>query len=166
MPRRALLLLPALLLAACAGLEVGPQVPGRQGLARALDRIESAAAWGNWPLVLQSFYLPEHAEEVKRAFGGDASKWFRAGGELGTLAAGEAGRGPRICPLAFREKHFSPRFEPHYVVYYRIQMEPCAELLSGEAPPALAAGQMEWGFEIEARRWVHLRALGKDSAKP
>ena len=165
MVRRLLALLPALLLSACAGYQVGPQIPGRHGLAQAIDRFEAAAAWHNWPLILESFYLPEHAEEVKRAFGGDAGKWFKAGG-LAALAGTEIGQAYRICPLAFREKHFSARFQPHFVVYYRIQKEPCVDLLSGEEPPALAAGQMEWGYETEGRRWVHLRPLAKNSAKP
>lgn len=161
MVRRLLGFLPVLLLSACTAYPMGPQIPGRRGLALAMEQLEIAAAWNNWPLLLDAFYLPEHAEEVKRAFGGDAAKWFRAGGgAVGALADGELGQVRHICPLAFREKHFSPRFEPHYVVYYRIQKEPCQELLSGEAPPALAAGQMEWGYEAAGQRWVHLRPLG------
>ena len=159
MARRLLGLLPVLLLAACTAYPAGPQIPGRRGLTLAMERLETAAAWRDWPLVLDAFYLPEHAEEVTRASGGDIGEWFRAGKEVGSLGAGEFGRSRRVCPLAFREKHYSPRFEPHFVVYYRVQKEPCEGLLSGEAPPALATGQMEWGFEIENNRWVHLRPL-------
>ena len=156
---RRLGLLPVLLLAACTAYPIGPQIPGRRGLALAMEQLEAAAAWRNWPLLLDAFYLPEHAEEVKRAYGGDIAKWFRAGTEVGALGAGELGQGPRICPLAFREKYYSSRFEPHFVVYYRVQKEPCEGLLSGEASPPLATGQMEWGFETENNRWVHLRPL-------
>ncbi|MEK6711825.1 MAG: hypothetical protein AABZ64_14730 [Nitrospinota bacterium] len=166
MIRRCVLgLLPALLLASCTAYPVGPQLPGRRGLSLAMEQLESAVAWHNWPLVLESFYLPEHAEEAKKAFGGDTARWFRAGGALGPLAGGEAGQPRRICPLAFREKHFSARFDPHYVVYYRVQEEPCEGLLSGEAPPALSTGQMEWGFETQAQRWVHLRPLDEAPAQ-
>ena len=158
MIRRLLVLLPALLLSACTAYPAGPQIPGRRGLALAMERFGAATAWQDWPLLLDAFYLPEHAEEVKRAYGGDIAKWFQAGKEVGTLA-GELGQARRICPLAFREKYYSLRFEPHFVVYYRVQKEPCEGLLSGEAPPALATGQMEWGYEVEGRRWVHLRPL-------
>lgn len=160
MARRLLLgLLPAFLLASCAAIAAGPQIPGRRGLALALEQFESAAAWRSWPLVIEAFYLPEHAEEAKKSYGGDLARWFQAGRAVGALAGGELGQPRRICPLAFREKHHSPRFDPHFVVYYRIQEPPCEGLLSGETPPALTEGQMEWGFETAGRRWVHLRPL-------
>lgn len=165
MARRLLGLLPALLLAACTAYPAGPQIPGRRGLTLAMERLETATAWRDWPLVLDAFYLPEHAEEVKRAYSGDIGEWFRAGKEMGSLGAGDLGRSRRVCPLAFREKHYSPRFEPHFVVYFRVQEEPCGELLSGEAPPALAIGQMEWGYETVGRRWVHLRPLAEAASR-
>jgi len=126
----------------------------------ALEQFEAAARWRNWPVLLDFYYLPEHAREVARRFAGDPERWFRAWPSGAALAGGAVGEERHLCVLALRGKRVSPRFDPHYVVYYRVQDEPCGELPDGDAPRALAEGQMEWGYEPKERRWVHLRPLG------
>ncbi len=162
--RRAGLLAAALLaafgLTACLPLlETGPQAPGRPGLMRALDRFELAARWSLWGYILENFYLPEHAKDMRKLFKGDADGWFRAGLKGAALGIEEGDPRPRICVLAMREKHVSPRFEPHFVVYYRVQRTPCADRAE-VFPKGTVEGQMEWGFEVKQRRWVHLRPVG------
>ncbi len=138
---------------------VGPQIPGRRGLEIAIGHFTAAARWRNWPVLLDVFYLREHASEMKRDFDGDPARWFRASRLGAALTKGDIGDPRYICLLSQRTKHVSPRFDPHYVAYYRLQARPCRE---GE--PALkeilAEGRMEWGYERKNRRWVHLRPLG------
>ena len=138
---------------------VGPQVPGREGLLTMLSYFETGTKWRNWSVMLETFYLPDHASEVKKSFGSDLRKWFRSDRATAALTSGEIGTLRHLCVLALREKHFSPRFEPHYVVYYRVQKEPCQPELNSPVK-GLDEGQMEWGFETKQRRWVHLRSLG------
>ena len=158
--RLALALLAASLLSGCGALPLGePQIPGARGLLQALARFQDAARWKNWPYLLEGFYLPDHAKEVRERFGGDAGRWFGAGmgGALLVKENGNARR--RLCVLALREKRISPRFSPHFVVYYRVQRESCEEPFDG-LPRGASDGRMEWGYEVKERRWVHLRPVG------
>lgn len=155
--RPVVLLAAALFLVSCLQLlESGPQIPGRRGLSRALDRFELAARWRNWPYLLEAFYLPEHAAEVRSAYEGDAGRWFRA--VFGGALSAEDEPPPRLCVLAVREKRISPRFDPHFAVYYRIQRHPCQDPLA-RIPKGAVEGQMDWGYEVKERRWVHLRPV-------
>ena len=140
-------------------LFIGSQIPGRSGLMMTLRQFETGVKWRNWPTMLEAFYLPDHAEEAKRIYGSDLGKWFRSDEATAALTSGEVGDPRYFCVLAFRTKRLSTRFEPHYVVYYRVQKDSCRKQLEFP-PPGLAEGQMEWGFEVKQRRWIHLRSLG------
>ncbi|MBT4430282.1 MAG: hypothetical protein HOC91_07190 [Nitrospinaceae bacterium] len=150
----------ALLVSGCTQSLIGDnQIPGREGLLMTLTQFETGTNWRNWNTLLEAFYLPDHAEEVKKNFGSDLKKWFRSDQATSALTSGEVGDVRNLCILAMREKHLSPRFEPHFVVYYRVQVESCHKQKNGPVE-LLAEGQMEWGFETKQNRWVHLRSLG------
>ncbi|MDA0999779.1 MAG: hypothetical protein O2807_04570 [bacterium] len=138
-------------------LESGPQTPGRAGLFHEIQRFELAAQWKNWPYLLESFYLPEHRKEMDTIYDGDPARWFREGFGGQSLSGGIDEPDKQLCVLALRERHVTPRFEPHYVVYYRIQ-DRCHPN-GAELPKGAVEGRMEWGFEVKERRWVHLRAV-------
>ncbi|MDP7168847.1 MAG: hypothetical protein QF701_13995 [Nitrospinota bacterium] len=150
----------ALSLSGCTeSLLIGPQVPGRGGLLNMLHQFEIGTKWRDWTAMLDAFYLPDHANEVKKKFGSDLRKWFRSDRATAALTTGEIGEVRRLCVLALREKRLSPRYDPHYVVYYRVHVEPCRSQIDSPTP-GIAEGQMEWGFETKQSRWVHLRSLG------
>lgn len=154
------LLAAALSVSGCTEPLIGEnQIPGRQGLLMTLTQFETGTKWRNWNTLLEAFYLPDHVEEVKKTYGSDLKKWFRSDQATSALTSGEVGEVRNLCILAMREKHLSPRFEPHFVVYYRVQVEPCQTQMNGPVK-LLAEGQMEWGFETKQNRWVHLRSLG------
>lgn len=156
--RIAALLLFSLALSGCVEfIETGPQSPGKTGLFQALERFELAARWQNWPYLQERFYLPEHRKEVETAYGGDSARWFREAFGGQPFSGGITGPWKRLCVLALRERHVSSRFEPHYVVYYRIQ-DRCHPN-GAEMPQGAFEGRMEWGFELKERRWVHLRPV-------
>ena len=135
------------------------QILGRDGLLVTLTQFETGIKWRNWNALLEAFYLQDHVEEVRNTYGSDLRKWFRSDQATSALTSGEVGDARNLCILAMREKHLSPRFEPHFVVYYRVQVESCQKQKSGQVK-TLAEGQMEWGFETKQNRWVHLRSLG------
>ncbi len=155
-----MLLVVVLALSGCTeSLLVGPQIPGRQGVMNMLNQFEIGTKWRDWKAMLDAFYLPDHVNEVKKKFGSDLGKWFRSDRATAALTNGEIGEVRRLCVLALREKRISPRYDPHYVVYYRVQAEPCRSQIDSPSP-GIAEGRMEWGFETKQLRWVHLRSLG------
>ncbi len=135
------------------------QVAGRGGLLATLQHYETGVKWRNWSVLMESYYLSDHASEAKGTYKNNLEKWFLADKFAASIFGGDS-KNPRFtCILALREKHFSPNFEPHFVVYYRVQKTSCQEgeiLSSG----IIAEGQMEWGFDTKRRRWIHLRKLG------
>lgn len=146
-------------LVACTGPPIfGPQIPGPRGLALALEGFQDQARLHNWLFLFEGYYLPEHDKEVHNEFNGDLGRWFQADPVVKALTGGEIGDNRVLCMLALREKRVSPRFEPHYVVYYRVQEGPCDPALNPK-PKIFAQGHMDWGYEVKSRRWVHLRPL-------
>ncbi len=146
-------------LSACTeAIFVGGQVPGRSGLAKTLQHYETGVKWMNWPMLMESYYLPDHAAEAKKVYKKDLMRWFLAD-KFTAAVFRDNSKSPRFtCILAMREKHLSPNFEPHFVVYYRVQKTLCQEqqiLPSG----IITEGQMEWGFDTKKKRWIHLRQL-------
>ena len=135
------------------------QVPGSRGLLATLQQYETGVKWKNWPVLLETYYLSDHVEEARKKFGNDLQKWFLADKFTASIFVQNTNKPRYTCILALREKNFSPNFDPHFVVYFRIQKVPCQEefAFSGNI---LAEGQMEWGFETKERRWIHLRKLG------
>ena len=110
-------------------------------------------------MLLESYYLSDHADEAKKAYKNDLMRWFLAD-KFTAAVFGDSSKKPRFtCILAMREKHFSPNFDPHFVVYYRIQKTLCQDeqiFPSG----IITEGLMEWGFDTKKKRWIHLRKLG------
>jgi hypothetical protein len=156
----ALLVLLALALSACTESIGGiTQVPGSRGLLATLEQYETGVKWKNWSILLENYYLSDHVEEARKKFGNDLQKWFLADKFTASIFVRNAPKLRYTCILALREKHFSSKFEPHFVVYYRIQKIPCQEDVAF-SDNILAEGQMEWGFETKEKRWVHLRKLG------
>jgi len=126
---------------------------------KTLQLFEAGVKWKNWPLLMESYYLPDHADEAKKAYKNDLNRWFLAD-KFTAAVYGEGSKKPRFtCILAMRETHFSPKFDPHFVVYYRIQKTRCQE---GQILPTgiITEGQIEWGFDKKKKRWIHLRQLG------
>ena len=150
----------AFILSACTeSILVDMQVPGRSGLVKTLQFFETGVKWKNWSVLMESYYLPDHADEAKKTYKNDLIRWFLAD-KFTAAVYGEGSKKPRVaCILAMRETHFSPKFDPHFVVYYRIQETPCHE---GRILPSgiITEGQMEWGFDKKRKRWIHLRQLG------
>lgn len=161
-PIRHLLLILAMFffLSACTGPGLlDTPVPGRSGLLNTLDRFEKNVHWKNWSFLMEAHYLPDHAKEAREKFGNDLNRWFLADKFTAAISGKRPEEPQYTCILALREKHVSPNFEPHFVVYYRIQGIPCQEELK-PSTPIVVEGQMDWGFDVKDRRWVHLRQLG------
>ena len=150
----------AFFLSACVeAVFVDWQIPGRNGLVKTLQLFETGVKWKTWPLLLESYYLSDHADEAKKSYKNDLMRWFLAD-KFTAAVFGDGSKKPRVtCILAMREKHFSPNFKPHFVVYYRIQKTLCQE---EQIFPSsiITEGQMEWGFDTKKKRWIHLRKLG------
>ncbi len=150
----------AFVLSACTGAGwIDFQTPSRRGLLTTLQHFETGVRLQNWPLLMESYYLSDHAGEAKKTYGNDLKRWFLADKLIADILGNSSGQPRFFCILALREKHFSPNFEPHFVVYYRIQKTSCREQLDSFFG-VIAEGRMEWGFETKQRRWIHLRKLG------
>jgi len=150
--------LSVVVLGCTASLFIGPQVPSRSGLLIVLRHFETNAKWQNWSLMLEMYYLSDHVDEMKRSYSNNLKNWFRANKVTASLISSATGPTRHFCVLALRFKRLSPRYDPHYVVYYRVQKDSCQEQPNSPSR-VLAEGRMEWGFEIKQQRWIHLRAL-------
>ena len=109
-------------------------------------------------LVLETFYVDEHAEQITKKYDNNVSKWLKDNEASRLIMEVSLLENSFFCPIAYRRKSASKRFSPRYMIYYNLQSMSCNYINSKDAV-IFHSGQMEWGYESNKKRWIHLRKL-------
>lgn len=146
-------------LASCmTNYSMSPQLESINGLSMHLKFFEETVIRKEYSLLLETFYVQEHAEQVNNKYANNISKWLKKNEVSKFFMNGSFIQKRFFCPLAYRRKNVSKRFSPQYIIYYNFQSMPCLYINTKDAG-VFHYGQMEWGYEYKKKRWIHLRKL-------
>ena len=132
--------------------------PSINSLSKSLRYYQKTIIAEKYSLLLETFYLKEHLEQLNNTYSNNMRKWLEKNEVSKFLINTSSTEKIFFCPLAYRRKNISDRFSPQFIVYYNLQSMPCIYINSKDASIYLS-GQMEWGYEYKRKRWIHLRKL-------
>ena len=132
--------------------------PSINGLSKSLRFYQKMIYAEEYVFLLETFYLKEHQEQINNRYENNLLKWLEKREVSKSLINSSSAVKKYLCPSAYRRKNISYRFSPEYMIYYRLQSNPCIYINSKDNV-IYHSGQMEWGYETKNKRWIHLRKL-------